>query len=184
MQIRSCHSSAQNSQQCPISSSQSSYSSLSSPNNICRPSSYPYFLLTHCVSATLTWVLLLEHTRHTRYTSASWLCICWSFHHILTWHLLSGTSGLCSDNHFFSKSWLCSMKLQALTCTLYPRPPLLYFPPLQESPFDICLFIYRLSLPLGSSKRAKNLVCLVYCILNGTPLQYFCLENPMDGGAW
>ena len=20
--------------------------------------------------------------------------------------------------------------------------------------------------------------------LNGTPLQYFCLENPMDGGAW
>ena len=28
---------------------------------------------------------------------------------------------------------------------------------------------------------------LVYCIGgegNGTPLQYFCLENPMDGGAW
>ena len=28
-----------------------------------------------------------------------------------------------------------------------------------------------------------------YCTLligegNGTPLQYFCLENPMDGGAW
>ena len=21
-------------------------------------------------------------------------------------------------------------------------------------------------------------------ILNGTPLQYSCLENPMDGGAW
>ena len=19
---------------------------------------------------------------------------------------------------------------------------------------------------------------------NGTPLQYFCLENPMDGGTW
>ena len=19
---------------------------------------------------------------------------------------------------------------------------------------------------------------------NGTPLQYYCLENPMDGGAW
>ena len=36
------------------------------------------------------------------------------------------------------------------------------------------------------------LVC-IYCILecifkvklgNGTPLQYSCLENPMDGGAW
>ena len=28
---------------------------------------------------------------------------------------------------------------------------------------------------------------LVYCIGgegNGTPLQYSCLENPMDGGAW
>jgi len=29
-------------------------------------------------------------------------------------------------------------------------------------------------------------VCLVKAIEegNGTPLQYFCLENPMDGGAW
>ena len=31
--------------------------------------------------------------------------------------------------------------------------------------------------------------CLFYFILligegNGTPLHYFCLENPMDGGAW
>ena len=32
----------------------------------------------------------------------------------------------------------------------------------------------------------KKYVCL--CVYrgegNGTPLQYFCLENPMDGGAW
>ena len=27
-------------------------------------------------------------------------------------------------------------------------------------------------------------VALVYGEGNGTPLQYFCLENPMDGGAW
>ena len=33
-------------------------------------------------------------------------------------------------------------------------------------------------------------LCLVFskCLLlqrgNGTPLQYSCLENPMDGGAW
>ena len=31
--------------------------------------------------------------------------------------------------------------------------------------------------------------CLMHCSDqngegNGTPLQYFCLENPMDGGAW
>ena len=32
-----------------------------------------------------------------------------------------------------------------------------------------------------------HIYVLVYCIGgegNGTPLQYFCLENPMDGGAW
>ena len=23
-----------------------------------------------------------------------------------------------------------------------------------------------------------------YTMTNGTPLQYSCLENPMDGGAW
>ena len=23
-----------------------------------------------------------------------------------------------------------------------------------------------------------------YIMMNGTPLQYSCLENPMDGGAW
>ena len=32
--------------------------------------------------------------------------------------------------------------------------------------------------------------CIQYLVImysregNGTPLQYFCLENPMDGGAW
>ena len=32
-----------------------------------------------------------------------------------------------------------------------------------------------------------QIYALVYCIGgegNGTPLQYFCLENPMDGIAW
>ena len=32
-----------------------------------------------------------------------------------------------------------------------------------------------------------HIYALVYCIGgegNGTPLQYSCLENPMDGGAW
>ena len=33
----------------------------------------------------------------------------------------------------------------------------------------------------------NSIYILVYCIGregNGTPLQYSCLENPMDGGAW
>ena len=35
---------------------------------------------------------------------------------------------------------------------------------------------------------SRNLFCLVLKALcgegNGTPLQYSCLENPMDGEAW
>ena len=34
----------------------------------------------------------------------------------------------------------------------------------------------------------KSLNCILYMDKfgedNGTPLQYSCLENPMDGGAW
>ena len=30
----------------------------------------------------------------------------------------------------------------------------------------------------------KTLFSFVIGEGNGTPLQYFCLENPMDGGAW
>ena len=30
----------------------------------------------------------------------------------------------------------------------------------------------------------QSLHCRPYGEGNGTPLQYFCLENPMDEGAW
>ena len=30
----------------------------------------------------------------------------------------------------------------------------------------------------------NNNCLLLSCLGNGTPLQYSCLENPMDGGAW
>ena len=30
----------------------------------------------------------------------------------------------------------------------------------------------------------KFIVVIVLIISYGTPLQYSCLENPMDGGAW
>ena len=37
-------------------------------------------------------------------------------------------------------------------------------------------------------KHKKEFVVSVFDIIsdtvNGTPLQYSCLENPMDGGAW
>ena len=44
----------------------------------------------------------------------------------------------------------------------------------------MCLWLY------GSFSVKWYLCFLIYCLGegNGTPLQYFCLENPMDGGAW
>ena len=33
-------------------------------------------------------------------------------------------------------------------------------------------------------KQLSTHVCMYYGEGNGTPLQYSCLENPMDGGAW
>ena len=40
----------------------------------------------------------------------------------------------------------------------------------------------------NNCRRKTPLVCiLLYHVIregNGTPLQYSCLENPMDGGAW
>ena len=32
--------------------------------------------------------------------------------------------------------------------------------------------------------RDSNLAHMCHGEHNGTPLQYSCLENPMDGGAW
>ena len=37
------------------------------------------------------------------------------------------------------------------------------------------------------SQKEKDKFCILthtYGEGNGTPLQYSCLENPMDGGAW
>ena len=44
----------------------------------------------------------------------------------------------------------------------------------------------RLSIALRvDRKMIQNLVTQIYVREgNGTPLQYSCLENPMDGGAW
>ena len=33
-------------------------------------------------------------------------------------------------------------------------------------------------------KKTASYILLFHIYGNGTPLQYSCLENPMDGGAW
>ena len=47
----------------------------------------------------------------------------------------------------------------------------------------------RNKLSMVASMCVRTGVCLGMCAYylgegNGTPLQYSCLENPMDGGAW
>ena len=44
-----------------------------------------------------------------------------------------------------------------------------------------CTILY-LHFPLKVRPRTSNSICLGEG--NGTPLQYSCQENPMDGGAW
>ena len=39
-------------------------------------------------------------------------------------------------------------------------------------------------LPVHAVRRVFPLIWPQYADPTGTPLQYSCLENPMDGGAW
>ena len=46
--------------------------------------------------------------------------------------------------------------------------------------------VNRMGLGLGQGQRKKELAVSIHTHGegNGIPLQYSCLENPMDGGAW
>ena len=48
--------------------------------------------------------------------------------------------------------------------------------------FSIILMMYLLTLMRFDRIKCASRYFLE--IFNGTPLQYSCLENPMDGGAW
>ena len=45
-------------------------------------------------------------------------------------------------------------------------------------------FFLNMGLNYFSTSPAYSLIALYYGEGNGNPLQYSCLENPMDGGAW
>ena len=71
-----------------------------------------------------------------------------------------------------------------------PHPPFLLHFVLSPVTFDSCLYIFLLRFSLLFS-GISMLDRLIYHYLskihregNGTALQYACLENPMDGGAW
>ena len=65
------------------------------------------------------------------------------------------------------------------------RAVLSAFELLQTSKFHV-----ELSALYGSVKKAMYSSAIILCLTdligegNDTPLQYSCLENPMDGGAW
>ena len=47
-----------------------------------------------------------------------------------------------------------------------------------------CFILYYLFIELYLKNCFKIGLCLLLREGSGTPLQYSCLENPMDGGAW
>ena len=48
----------------------------------------------------------------------------------------------------------------------------------------LCFFLSLLFLSLQEAETQRGTFSLGSSIYDGTPLQYSCLENPMDGGAW
>ena len=77
-------------------------------------------------------------------------------------------------------------------CRAHLATPALWLPPASFMPSDPLLPCALNLFPgLPSSHLSPHCDHFVLCYLiqtngegNGTPLQYFCLENPMDGGAW
>ena len=53
---------------------------------------------------------------------------------------------------------------------------------------QICYKCFKITLEISMKVTSNNIIKLpLHSLLgegNGTPLQYCCLENPMDGGAW
>ena len=54
--------------------------------------------------------------------------------------------------------------------------------------YDQCIFLAKLLVYALLHSVLQGQICLLLQVFfgegDGTPLQYSCLENPMDGGAW
>ena len=89
------------------------------------------------------------------------------YHPSIFWHL-SPLNLLCEC---FKLLCICAVFVLCIFCLLW-----LEHEPCEDRDlvFYVNLCIECLELCLGNNNREGN----------GTPLQYSCLENPMDGGAW
>ena len=66
---------------------------------------------------------------------------------------------------------------------LIPNSPNLSLLPL--FPFGNPKFVFHVSEAVSQTHHVLNAYCIVsHGEGNGNPLQYSCLENPVDGGAW
>ena len=52
------------------------------------------------------------------------------------------------------------------------------------SRFHICALVYKICFSFWLTSLCLTVSRSIHGGGNGTPLQYSCLENPMDGGAW
>ena len=69
------------------------------------------------------------------------------------------------------------------------KPSCSYHPALTSTFCQYCAKYLAFLFFWNNLKSFRHCVCIVLYKLcngkgNGTPLQYFCLEIPMDGGAW
>ena len=74
------------------------------------------------------------------------------------------------------------MRAKLIGCL--PPPP----PTVSQKFFVNCFGVVTSAAINGSCQLREGYIYQVLCLIigegNGTPLQYSCLENPMDGGAW
>ena len=90
-------------------------------------------------------------------------------------HQLRHTSSVTSENSewgYAQKTWLPNLQCQK--CTIFH----LMSDSSQQSDLKTCY--YRVKRTSHHLRKSNSTIGEG----NGTPLQYCCLENPMDGGAW
>ena len=88
---------------------------------------------------------------------------------------------ICCLGHTFSQAsqrvhWRPSHSAAFTKCLLHAV--------VQITPCALCVSAQEEASPPGKESSDCTWACFLLGEGNGTPLQYSCLENPMDGGAW
>ena len=97
----------------------------------------------------------------------------------------------CQENPMHRGVWLATVHRVAKSQTrpnwlsthrVYMSMPISQCIPLS---FPLCVYMFILYICVSIPALEIRFICTIFLGEgNGTPLQYSCLENPMDGGAW